>query len=146
MVTKAKATPAPAVARKKLQPLARGLGRRKTAIARVLLRRGSGALTINGIDYKKYFETNVNRAEAFSPFRVVPVGNNYDIEANVNGGGLCAQAGAVKVGIARALVSIDEAVRPVLRQHGMLTMDSRRKERKKYGQKAARRKFQFVKR
>lgn len=148
MVTKTKAAPAPRpdVSRKKLQPIARGLGRRKCAIARVWLRRGSGALTINGIDYKKYFETDINRAEASSPFRIVPVSANYDIEANVNGGGLCAQAGAVKVGIARALVSMDEAVRSVLRQHGMLTMDSRRKERKKYGQKAARRKFQFVKR
>jgi small subunit ribosomal protein S9 len=144
MATKTKATAAAPA--KKMQPLTQSVGRRKSAIAREWLRRGSGALIINGKDYKNYFETDVNRAEASSPFRIVPVSANYDIEANVAGGGLCAQAGAVKVGIARALVAMDDAVRSVLRQHGMLTMDSRRKERKKYGQKAARRKFQFVKR
>jgi small subunit ribosomal protein S9 len=141
MIVKTKAREA-----KSSKPLAQGVGRRKTAVARIWVRRGTGALIVNGRKYAEYFDTDVNRQEATTLFRVVPVASNYDIEANVNGGGLCAQAGAIKVGIARALVSIDEDIRPVLREHSLLTMDSRRKERKKYGQKAARRGFQFVKR
>lgn len=126
--------------------LAHGVGRRKTAIARVWLRRGSGAIVINGKRHTDYFDTELNCAEAAQPFRVVPVSSNYDVEVNVLGGGMHAQAGAVKLGIARAMLSADESIRKVLRQYDLLTVDSRRKERKKYGQKAARRKFQFVKR
>lgn len=142
MITKSKET----VSKKKTQPLGQGVGRRKAAVARVWLRRGSGVLVVNGKDYKEYFETDVNRAEASVPFRVIPISSHYDVVANVAGGGLCAQAGAIKVGIARALVNIDEEIRPALRQHGLLTIDARRKERKKYGQKGARARFQFVKR
>jgi len=126
--------------------LARGTGRRKSAVARIWLRRGTGALIVNGKKYVEYFDTDINRQEAATLFKVAPVASNYDIEANVQGGGLAAQAGAIKVGMARALVSIDEAIRPLLREHGLLTLDSRRKERKKYGQKAACCGFQFVKR
>lgn len=131
---------------KRGMPLAYGLGHRKRAVARVWLRRGTGNLTVNGKSYKDYFDTDVTRLDAYSPFRLVPVSLNYDVEANIMGGGICAQAGAVKLGIARALVSLNEEVRSVLRQHGLLTVDSRQKERKKYGQRGARRKFQFVKR
>lgn len=126
--------------------LAHGVGRRKTSVARVWLVRGSGNLLVNGKKHTDYFDTELNSKEAAAPIHVIPTASHYDVEVNVNGGGMHSQAGAIQLGIARALLSIDEAVRSVLRQHGMLTVDSRRKERKKYGQKAARRKFQFVKR
>ena len=83
---------------------------------------------------------------AATPFRVCEQFKNYDVSVNINGGGVCAQSDAVKLGIARAIVSIDEESRVELRKHGLLTVDSRVKERKKYGQRGARRKFQFVKR
>lgn len=127
-------------------PLGHGVGRRKSAVARVWVRRGSGAIIINGTEYTEYFDTEVARLAASAPYRALPVSSNYDVDANVVGGGLSAQADALKLGIARAFVEIDETVRPLMRQHGLLTVDSRLKERKKYGQKGARRKFQFVKR
>jgi small subunit ribosomal protein S9 len=127
-------------------PVSHGVGRRKSAIARVWLRPGKGALQVNGKDFKDYFDTDVTRTDATIPFQVVPVSREFDVQVNVLGGGLYAQAGAIKLGIARALVRYDESLRPVLRQHKLLTVDARRKERKKYGQPAARRKFQFVKR
>ena len=126
--------------------LAHGVGRRKSAIARVWLRRGSGTIVVNGKNYKDYFDTELNCVEAAQPLHIVPASSNYDVEANVLGGGMHAQAGAIKLGIARAMLSADESIRKLLRQYDLLTVDSRRKERKKYGQKAARRKFQFVKR
>jgi small subunit ribosomal protein S9 len=128
------------------KPVAYGFGHRKTAKARVWLRRGTGKFVVNGKEMENYFDTAVTRLDAAVPFRVVPIASNYDVEANVAGGGKCGQAGAVKVGIARALLQIDESLRPVLRKHDLLTVDSRQKERKKYGQRGARRKFQFVKR
>ncbi|HEY5234923.1 MAG TPA: 30S ribosomal protein S9 [Rhabdochlamydiaceae bacterium] len=140
---------APAAAPKKkkvsVPPLAHGVGRRKKAIARVWLRRGRGTIIVNGKDFKDYFDTDLARIAASMPFQVLSL-NTYDVEANVIGGGKPGQADAVKLGISRALVSSDESYRRVLREHGLLTVDSRVKERKKYGQKAARRKFQFVKR
>ena len=143
--TKSEAKPVQKVSAKGAQ-LAHGVGRRKTSIARVWLRRGSGSLLVNGKKHTDYFDTEFNCKEAASPIHVVPMASNYDVEVNVLGGGMHSQAGAIQLGIARALLSLDESVRSLLRQHGMLTVDSRRKERKKYGQKAARRKFQFVKR
>jgi len=131
---------------KQASPAKYGLGRRKTAKARVWLRRGSGKATVNGQDLDKYFDTAVTRLDAATPFRVVPIASSYDVEVNICGGGKCGQAGAVKLGIARALLQIDESLRPLLRKHGLLTVDSRQKERKKYGQKGARAKFQFAKR
>lgn len=128
------------------KPLAHGVGRRKKAVARVWLRRGTGAILINGRPHVDYFDTDIMRADAARPFAVVPMASRYDVEANVQGGGHCAQAGAVRLGISRALLTLDESVRLALRENGLLTVDSRVKERKKYGQKAARRKFQFVKR
>lgn len=127
-------------------PLAHGVGHRKTAVARVWLRRGNGGIVINGQDVKDYFDTDINVLDAMTPIRVTSIGSHYNAEVNITGGGLTAQAGAVKLGIARALLQLDENIRPVLRQYGLLTVDSRQKERKKYGQKAARRRFQFVKR
>jgi len=131
---------------KRGSPLAHGVGRRKMAIARVWLRRGNGALVVNGKDYKHYFNTDIARNDAVTACKVVPSAQSFDIEANIYGGGAISQAGALRLGIARARVAHDETLRSLLRQHDLLTVDARRKERKKYGQKAARRKFQFVKR
>jgi small subunit ribosomal protein S9 len=127
-------------------PLAHGVGRRKSSVARVWLKRGKGSLLVNNKDYNNYFDTEVTRIAASLPFSAYPQASYYDVIVNVRGGGLSAQADAVKLGIARALVEINPDIRPILRQHGLLSVDSRLKERKKYGQKAARRKFQFVKR
>ncbi len=122
-----------------------GVGRRKSSVARVWLKRGTGLIVVNGKEHINYFDTDINRAEAATPLRVVP-NAEVDVLVNVVGGGLGSQAGAIKLGIARALVASDETLRPLLRQNDLLTVDARVKERKKYGQKAARRKFQFVKR
>ena len=127
-------------------PLAGGTGRRKSAVARVWLRRGNGALMVNEREYTTYFDTEFTRKAATLPFEVYPQTAKYDIQSNVCGGGLSAQADAVKLGIARALLELNPDIRPLLRHHGLLSVDPRVKERKKYGQKAARRKFQFVKR
>lgn len=126
-------------------PIAHGVGRRKSSVARVWLRRGTGKIRVNGKEFTEYFDTEITRLAASTPFRMIP-GSAYDVVANVNGGGSTGQADAIKLGIARAMVSVDEGLRIVLREHDLLTVDSRVKERKKYGQKAARRKFQFVKR
>lgn len=127
-------------------PVSHGTGRRKSSIARVFLRRGKGVMTINGLPFNNYFDTEMSRIEATTPFRVTQEASNFDVEVNVHGGGKEAQADAVKLGFSRALVTIYENLRTVLRDNGLLTVDSRVKERKKYGQKGARRKFQFVKR
>ncbi len=138
----------PAIKEKKVSvpPIAHGTGRRKSSVARIWLRRGKGTITINGKDAALYFDTEITRLTATTPLRVCKDALRYDVDVNIYGGGLSAQADAVKLGFARALVATDEALRPILREHGLLTVDSRIKERKKYGQKAARRKFQFVKR
>lgn len=127
-------------------PMAHGVGRRKTAVARIWLRRGNGQIRVNGIDYATYFDTQFAAGAAATPFRVCPIGAGFDVEANVFGGGKVAQAHAVKLGIARAFVEFDENAKPMLKKHGLMTVDARKKERKKYGQKGARAKFQFVKR
>lgn len=155
MATERKATQkaAPATATKTTKakkpasaPLSHGVGRRKSAVARVWLRKGSGKVIVNGKTHSSYFDTDLTRLEASSPLLIIPNVSHYDAYANVDGGGLHSQAGATKLGIARALVAFDETLRSALRQHGFLTVDSRLKERKKYGQRGARRKFQFVKR
>ena len=126
-------------------PIAHGVGRRKTAVARIWLRRGDGQIRVNGLDHSAYFDTKVAADVASTPFRVCP-GLNFNVEVNVCGGGKTAQANAVKLGIARAFVEFDENAKPILKKHGLMTVDARKKERKKYGQKGARAKFQFVKR
>lgn len=141
-----KKTAAPKATKVHKAPVAHGIGRRKSAVARVWLRPGKGKITVNEKDYKEYFDTDVTRLDAFKPIALAPLASNYDVEATVTGGGVHAQSGAVRLGIARALVVVDPATKPLLRSHGLLTVDSRVKERKKYGQKAARRRFQFVKR
>ena len=144
-----KAKKAPAVKQKKegKVPLAHGVGRRKAAIARTWLTRGSGALIVNGKDFKDYFDNDITRTNAYFPFTIATkAATMCDVAVNVYGGGLSAQADAIALGISRALVVYNEELRPELRKHGLLTVDSRVKERKKPGQKAARRKFQFVKR
>ncbi len=128
-------------------PVGHGVGRRKSAVARVWCYRGNGNITINGSEVDAYFHTIAMRAATVLPLTVVPqVAKHYDISVNVQGGGLNAQAGAVSLGISRAFVALHEDVRSALKKHKLLTVDDRVKERKKPGQKAARAKFQFVKR
>lgn len=127
-------------------PLAHGVGRRKCSVARVWLRKGSGKVMVNGKTSDAYFNTVFTRADAITPFTVIPQAAKYDAQVNVVGGGVSSQAGAVRLGIARALVSSEEDLRRALRAQDLLTVDSRQVERKKYGQRGARRKFQFVKR
>ncbi len=146
-----KETKAPVAAKKAPKkslgtPIAHGVGRRKCAVARVWVRPGNGTMNVNERNYTKYFDTQKTRSRAMQPFRVIEDAKRYDIVANVLGGGIPGQADAVCLGFARALLQINEGWRPALRRAGLLTVDSRVKERKKYGQKAARRKFQFVKR
>lgn len=127
-------------------PIAHAVGRRKSSVARVWLRRGKGEITVNGRPSDQYFDTAFNRGEIALPYSLFPAVAIYDVDATVTGGGSTGQAGAVRLGIARALVEIDESIRAAMKKYKLLTVDSRVKERKKYGQKAARRKFQFVKR
>ena len=129
------------------KPVAHAVGRRKSSVARVWLKRGKGQITVNEKTYTQYFDTEVARLAAYHPFEVYPNGaKQYDVIANVSGGGLRGQADAVKLAIARALLQTNETIKPILKEHKLLSVDSRLKERKKYGQKGARRKFQFVKR
>jgi len=128
-------------------PLSHGVGRRKSAVARVWLRKGNGKIVVNGKTYSEYFDTEVTRLMAVKPILLSQSATAYyDVEAFVQGGGRSGQAGAVQLGIARAMVAVDEGLRIMMREHHLLTVDSRLKERKKYGKKAARRSFQFVKR
>jgi len=122
------------------------VGRRKTAIARVKLIEGSGKVTINDREFEKYFPLELQRHEVLKPFTVTSTMGRYDAHVRVEGGGPTGQVGAVKLGIARSLVAIDEEYRSHLRGAGLLTRDSRMVERKKYGQKKARKRFQFSKR
>ena len=127
-------------------PQAHGVGRRKKSVARVWLRRGGGTIRVNGKVHTTYFDTAVLRDNAAAAFGAVPNSSQYDMDVNVRGGGKHGQSDAIKLGIARAFLALDEGVRVALRKHGLLTVDARVKERKKYGQRGARRKFQFVKR
>ena len=122
------------------------VGRRKTATARVKLTDGSGKVTINKKDLEKYFPIEVLREDVMKPFLVTSTQGRYDAHVRVAGGGPTGQAGAVKLGIARSLVALDEDHRQNLRNAGLLTRDPRMVERKKYGQKKARKRFQFSKR
>ena len=122
------------------------VGRRKEAIARVRLVPGTGQKTINGKSIDEFFPRKTLITDIIRPLEVTSTGDRYDVVANVNGGGVTGQAGAVRLGIARALVKVDESYRKALKQDGLLTRDSRMKERKKPGQPGARKKFQFSKR
>jgi small subunit ribosomal protein S9 len=122
------------------------VGRRKTAIARVKITEGSGKVTINNKELEQYFPIGVLREEVLRPFEVTSTKGRYDVHVRVQGGGPTGQAGAIKLGIARSLVALDEDLRQSLRGAGLLTRDPRMVERKKYGQKKARKRFQFSKR
>ena len=126
--------------------LARGTGRRKTAVARVYLRSGTGKISVNGKTLDEYFHSSELEREIIESLDVTDSIEKYDVLMRVTGGGLHGQAGACRHGLARALVSHDESNRRSLRANGMLTRDRRMVERKKYGQPKARRRFQFSKR
>lgn len=123
-----------------------GTGRRKTAVARVFLRSGKGEATVNGRPFDDYFTTVNQRNHAKEPLQAIDNAEQFDFYITVNGGGLGGQAGAVRHGIAKALVDFDPELRGVMKEQGFLTRDARKKERKKYGQRGARARFQFSKR
>jgi small subunit ribosomal protein S9 len=123
-----------------------GTGRRKTSIARVRMATGSGKITVNGRAFENYFPTETLRMVVSQPLAATALAGKYDIRVNVVGGGPTGQAGAVRHGIARALLKADLNLRPTLKSEGLLTRDSREKERKKYGQPGARKRFQYSKR
>ena len=128
------------------KPYFYGTGRRKSSVARVRVYPGTGAITINGRDVDDYFGLETLKLIINQPFGVTDTMGKYDVVANVNGGGISGQAGAIRHGIARALLLADDTFRPALKAAGLLTRDPRMKERKKYGLKAARRAPQFSKR
>jgi small subunit ribosomal protein S9 len=123
-----------------------GTGRRKTSVARVRLATGSGKITVNGRPFENYFPVDTLRATAAQPLTVTGTAEKLDARINVAGGGPNGQAGAVRHGIARALLKFDVNLRPQLKAEGLLTRDPRERERKKYGQPGARKRFQFSKR
>ena len=121
-------------------------GRRRTSTARVFLRPGKGAITINHREFEKYFPTDSLRTQVRRPLLLTETGEKFDILATVGGGGINGQAGAVRLAVARALVDYNAELRKQLKKDGLLTSDSRIKERKKYGMAGARKRFQFSKR
>lgn len=123
-----------------------GTGRRKTSTARVFLRPGGGDITVNQRAFDNYFPTDVLRTEIRLPLVLTETANKFDILATVGGGGIAGQAGAIRLGIARALCEYSLELRPALKKEGLLTRDARAKERKKYGLAGARKRFQFSKR
>jgi small subunit ribosomal protein S9 len=123
-----------------------GTGRRKTSVARVRLVAGSGNIVVNGQPVEEYFPTPVQQTIVKQPLEATKTAGKFDVIVKVEGGGMSGQAGAVRHGIARALLKADETLRPILRKYGFLTRDPRMKERKKYGLKKARRAPQFSKR
>ncbi len=125
---------------------ANAVGRRKTSVARVILAPGSGKITINRKPLEQYFPLETLRQEAVKPLAVTQSAAKYDVRVNVEGGGATGQAGAVSLGIARALVGLNDENKTLLRAAGLMTRDPRMVERKKYGQRKARKRFQFSKR
>lgn len=122
------------------------IGRRKTAVARVILRNGSGKITVNDKAFEDFFPQLLSREDILLPFKVTETEGKYDVLVNVNGGGTTGQAQSVRLGIARALIEINPEYRSKLKVDGLLTRDPRMVERKKYGQPKARKRFQFSKR
>ncbi len=123
-----------------------GTGRRKTSTARVYLRPGSGKITVNKREFNTYFPNEALQMIIRQPLRLTETVDQFDILVNVDGGGTAGQAGAVRHGITRALMEFNSDLRPALKKAGLITRDPRQKERKKYGQKGARARFQFSKR
>ena len=128
------------------KPLVQTVGRRKSSIARVQLRDGTGLMSLNGRPLENYFPNMAQRIRILEPLRTSGVEGQYDVTARLEGGGLTGQSDALRLGIARALIAIDPELRPPLKKAGMLTRDARKVERKKYGLKKARRAEQFTKR
>lgn len=127
-------------------PLVQSTGRRKRAVARVRIRPGTGKITINDRPIEAYFPTATQRMVATEALRITSNEENYDVDATLDGGGVTGQAGALRMGIARSLVEVDEELRPTLKKAGLLTRDAREKESKKYGLKKARKAPQYSKR
>ena len=123
-----------------------GTGRRKTAVARVRLMRGTGSVKINGTEADRYFPHDRAYQHALAPLHLTKMINKYDVTVRCGGGGFNGQAGALRLGIARALLKADKTLEQKLREEGLLTRDPREKERQKYGQKGARASYQFSKR
>ena len=123
-----------------------GTGRRKTRVARVFLRPGSGKITVNGRAFENYFPTEAGRVPVQQALRTVEMAERFDVLVLAHGGGITGQSGAIRLGIARALVAFNAELRGTLKKAGLLTRDPRKHERKKYGQKGARKRFQFSKR
>ena len=121
-------------------------GRRKTSVAQVRLSPGSGKIEVNGRPFEEYFPTAPLQLTVLKPFEVTKTTNAFDVQVRASGGGATGQAGAVRLGIARALLEVDATMRPALKEEGLLTRDPRMKERKKAGQPGARKRFQFSKR
>ena len=122
------------------------IGRRKTSVARIFLQEGKGAISVNQKDYKNYFPTPTLQYKIEQPFAITSTAGSYDLKVTVKGGGANGQAEAVRLAISRALCKLNEEHRSALKPEGLLTRDPRMVERKKYGQKKARKKFQFSKR
>lgn len=128
------------------QNIIHAVGKRKNAVARVYLRPGTGKITINDRAFEDYFPIEISRIMIRQPLELVGLEPNWDIIVNVKGGGIFGQAGAIKHGISRALLALNPDFRPILKKAGFLTRDARIKERKKYGQRGARARFQYSKR
>jgi small subunit ribosomal protein S9 len=128
------------------KPLVQSTGRRKEAVARVRLRAGSGAITVNGRPVENYFPSETHRMILSEPLRLTSTNEVYDVDCAIDGGGISGQAGALRLGIARGLVELDPELRSALKKAGMLTRDDRKKESKKYGLKKARKAPQYSKR
>lgn len=128
------------------KPLTQTTGRRKEAVARVRLRPGTGKVVINGREFEDYFPNALQRAAATEAFRVVEAETAYDVDCDIQGGGIAGQAGALRMAIARSILELDDTKRSALRKAGLLTRDSRKKESKKYGLKKARKAPQYTKR
>lgn len=122
------------------------VGKRKNSIARIYLRPGTGKIVINSREFEDYFPVEISRMIIRQPLELVSVGPDLDITVNVQGGGIFGQAGAIKQGLSKALLQLNPDFRPVLKKAGFLTRDARIKERKKYGQKGARARYQYSKR
>jgi len=122
------------------------IGRRKASVARIYVTKGKGNISVNGKDFKEYFPLETLQYKLNQPFKVIDQEGKFDVKVNVNGGGINGQADAIKLAIARSLCEIDLENRPALKAEGLLTRDPRVVERKKPGQKKARKKFQWVKR
>jgi len=122
------------------------IGRRKASVARVYMSKGKGNITVNGKDFKEYFPVDTMQFKLEQPFKISDLVGKFDVKVNVNGGGNTGQVEAIRLAISRALCELDAENRPALKSDGLLTRDSRVVERKKPGQKKARKKFQWVKR